>query len=118
MIETLVRCALLRCPECGLLPIFSAPFKIRHHCPACGSLIEREEGFFVGAMFVNAITTELTILAACVIGMLTIGFNERLIMTVLFPMGLLLPVVFYHHSWSVWLNINHLIDSLSGDKGR
>jgi uncharacterized protein (DUF983 family) len=116
MIETLKHCARLRCPSCGHLPIFKAPFRIRQHCPSCGMVFEREDGYFVGAIMVNIIATEMVILAIYLFCLLTIGFSERFIFFILFPMGLISPAVFYHHSWSLWLSFNYLIDLRSWDK--
>lgn len=112
--KILSRCVGLRCPACGGASIFRAPFRRRHHCPACGALFEREEGYFVGAISVNVITTELVILLVYILCLLTISFNETLIFVVLLPLALLFPVAFYHHSWSLWLSFDHLIESLPG----
>src|SRR2546423_84659 len=111
IITTLLRSLRLRCPVCGLSSIFQRPFKVRHHCPSCGALFQREEGFFVGAITINVVTTELIILVLYLVCLLTIG-NYQLILTVLFIAGLLFPVAFYHHSWSIWLSLDHLIESL------
>jgi uncharacterized protein (DUF983 family) len=116
MIDTLIRCIRLRCPACGRLPVFVAPFKRRRSCPSCGAQFDREEGYFVGAIMINVVGTEVALLAAYLICLSTVGFGERLILTFFLPMGLILPVAFYHHSWSVWLSLNHWIDSLSNDE--
>jgi hypothetical protein len=34
-------------------------------------------------------------------------------LTVLFVLGVTFPLAFYHHSWSFWLGIDHLIEGLS-----
>ena len=72
----------------------------------------REEGFFAGAMLVNVITTEIVVLAIYVIHLLLIGSNYELLITVLFTVGLVFPIAFYHYSWSVWLSFNHLVEAL------
>ena len=72
ILPVLLRSLTLRCPACGRASIVRKPFLIRHHCPDCRSLFKREEGFFVGAILANVITTEFIILLACLI-FLTIG---------------------------------------------
>ena len=72
----------------------------------------REEGFFVGAILINVVTTEAVILALYLIS-LVIGFNYQIVLTVLFIAAISFPVVFYHHSWSIWLGFDHLIEGLS-----
>ena len=101
--------------------MFGAPFQVRHHCPACGALFQREPGFFVGAIMVNVVTTEFAVLVAYLACLLTLGgARQQLIIAALFAVGFLFPVAFYHHSWSLWLAADHVIETLPklGDPGR
>ena len=108
----LLRCLWLRCPACGRSSIVQRPFHIKHHCPSCDALFKREEGFFVGAIMVNVITTEFVVLAIYLICLPVIGSSYHLVLTALFIVALLFPVAFYHHSWSVWLSFDHLVETL------
>ena len=112
VVGTLVRCLRLRCPACGRSSIFQSPFKIRHHCPSCRALFQREEGFFVGALAINVVTTELVILAAYFLCLLAAGDRFELMLAALITLALLFPVAFYHHSWSAWLSLDHLLETL------
>jgi uncharacterized membrane protein YccC len=78
----------------------------------CRSLFKREEGFFVGAIVANVLTTELVVLAAYFAGLTLLDKNFDLLLAVLFAVAVLFPVAFYHHSWSVWLAADYLIESL------
>jgi hypothetical protein len=60
----------------------------------------------------NVITTEVVILAAYTISMLLVVSNYELVLTILFIIALLFPVAFYHHSWSAWLSLDHLVETL------
>ena len=111
-VRTLARGALLRCPVCGARTVFQSPFKVRHHCPACLALFQREEGFFVGAIMVNGVTTEAAVLAAAGLWLLLASGRDALLLPVLFAVALLFPVAFYHHAWSLWLAADHLIEKL------
>src|SRR4051794_11602537 len=66
---TLARGARLRCPVCGGPTVFQSPFRVRTHCPACGAVFQREEGFFVGAIMLNVVTTEAAVMAAAAFGL-------------------------------------------------
>jgi uncharacterized protein (DUF983 family) len=110
--ETLSRGVRLRCPVCGVARVFQTPFRIRHHCPACRALFQREDGFFVGAIMINVVTTEAAVMAAAALLMLIFDASGTLLLTLLFAVGLLFPVAFYHHSWSLWLAADHLIEKL------
>ena len=109
----LLRGLKLRCPVCGLSTVFRRPFKVRHHCPACGALFQREEGFFVGALMINVVATEAAVLATYAVFLLARGGGQdALPLSLLFAVALLFPVAFYHHSWSLWLASDHIIERL------
>lgn len=110
--KVLVRSLRLLCPACGQSSILNGPFQIKHHCPTCDSLFKREDGFFVGAIMANVITTEFVILASYVTLLLLFGVRYETGLIVLFIIGILFPVAFYHHSWSFWLGFDYLIESL------
>lgn len=77
----------------------------------CGALYQREEGFFVGALTINVVTTELIILLLYLACLFWLN-SYQTILVILFIAGLLFPVAFYHHSWSIWLSLDHLIERL------
>jgi len=110
LLRTLGRSLRLLCPACGRASVAERPFQIRHHCPRCRALFKREDGFFVGAIAINLVTTELVTLGLYLAGLLFFDFET--IFTVLFATALVLPVVFYHHSWSFWLGADYFIESL------
>lgn len=102
----------LHCPACGEASIADRPFHIRHHCPVCLSLFKREDGFFVGAILANVVITELVILVFCFFCLLVLRADYESVLGVLFAVALLFPVAFYHHSWSLWLGFDYLVESL------
>lgn len=102
----------LLCPACGRASIVERPFQIKHHCPACRALFKREEGFFVGAIVANVLTTELAVLATYFLCLSLASTRFDLLLTILFAVALLFPVAFYHHSWSLWLGADYVIESL------
>jgi|ERR1043166_7507124 predicted RNA-binding Zn-ribbon protein involved in translation (DUF1610 family) len=112
-IETVLSRAMrLRCPACGQSSIAGRAFRIRHHCPNCLAIFKREEGFFVGAILANVLTTEALILAVCFFCLMVVGASYESVLVGLFIVGLLFPVLFYHHSWSLWLAFDYLVEGL------
>jgi uncharacterized protein (DUF983 family) len=112
IIEIISRCLRLRCPACGRASIVNSPFHIRQECSSCGVSFNREEGFFVGAIMANVVTTELVILIAYLMA-LAVGHEiDQLVIGVLLGLAVTFPLAFYHHSWSLWLGLDHLIESL------
>ena len=76
------------------------------------ALFKREDGFFVGAILANVVTTELVILVVCFFFLLIVGADYESVLVLLFVMALLFPVAFYHHSWSLWLGFDYIVESL------
>ena len=100
----------LKCPRCGEGPLFRAIFRMEYHCRVCGLVFEREQGYFTGAIYINVIATESLLIAALLIYFtITVKFDQKLF-TILFVLGALLPVLFFHHSRSLWLAVDHIID--------
>jgi uncharacterized protein (DUF983 family) len=110
--RTLLRSLRLRCPVCGAAALFQKPFQVRHHCPACSALFQREAGFFVGAIMANVVTTEIVIIVVYLVCLMLLSAHYELMLTLLFIVGILFPVAFYHHSWSLWLGVDYIVESL------
>jgi uncharacterized protein (DUF983 family) len=110
--KTLARGARLCCPACGGARVFQSPFRVRPQCPACGAVFQREEGFFVGAIMLNVVTTEAAVMAAAGLCLLLSPGRDALLLWLLFAVAILFPVAFYHHSWSLWLAGDHLVEGL------
>lgn len=68
----LFRALLLHCPHCGKGGIFNHFFSQKQVCPNCGLWLEREPGYYSGAMGINLIVSEL---------LFTAGFVLLLVMT-------------------------------------
>jgi hypothetical protein len=76
------------------------------------ALFKREDGFFVGAILANVVTTELVILFVCFFSLLIVGANYDSVLVLLFVTAVIFPVAFYHHSWSLWLGFDYIVESL------
>jgi len=101
----------LRCPACGGGPLYQGYFTMRPICPSCGLRLEREEGYFLGAMLLNLLVAE---------GLFIAGFALLLIRTWPTPPWTLLtwgsmaavvlfPTILYPFSRTVWLALDLLV---------
>jgi uncharacterized protein (DUF983 family) len=106
----------LCCPACGRAAIFARLFNVKERCTACDVIFKREEGFFVGAIMANVVATELLILIVYSACLLLANFGDRTTLTILFVVGVSFPLAFYHHSWALWLGLDHLIETLPRGK--
>jgi uncharacterized protein (DUF983 family) len=88
VVGTLARGARLRCPACGGAGVFRSPFRVRPECPACGAVFQREEGFFVGAIMINVVTTEAAVMATAGLWLLTTSGRDAALLPLLFAVAL------------------------------
>jgi uncharacterized protein (DUF983 family) len=110
--DAVIRGVTLRCPACGQASIIDRPFRIAERCASCCVLFKREEGFFVGAILINVVITEAIILLAYLISIPLMALHYQYGLGLLFVLAILFPIAFYHHSWSLWLTFDHLVEGL------
>jgi len=115
---TLGRSLKLKCPVCGRASIVQRPFNLKHRCDSCGVIFKREEGFFVGAIMANVVATEVLILIIYFTLLLVTDLGERARLIIVFAVGISFPLLFYHHSWALWLGMDHLIEGLPREPSR
>jgi uncharacterized protein (DUF983 family) len=58
----------LRCPRCLQGKVFRGAFAMNDPCPVCGLIFEREEGYFLGAMYVSYLLASAFFLSAYFVG--------------------------------------------------
>jgi uncharacterized protein (DUF983 family) len=97
----------LRCPRCGAGRLYRRPFKMNEQCANCALKFEREQGYFVGAIYINYAAT----IAIAVPGFFLLDalakFTIDRQLTLWVPFAVLFPLLFFHHSRSLWLAFDH-----------
>jgi hypothetical protein len=80
------------------------------HCPACGLRFEREQGYFLGALYIAyALATpilSLLTLVCWLLGVGSVGLSFLAAIIVFFPIS---PMVF-RYSRVIWMHLDHLLD--------
>ena len=115
--RALARGLRLRCPRCGVGRLFRGPFRILHNCPECHLRFEREQGYFVGAIYLNYAATVVVAMTGYFLlhryAGLTLGAQLALWGTfcVVFPLWGL------RYSKSLWLALDHFLDPEGGPDG-
>lgn len=102
----------LRCPYCGKGKIFAHGFTMNDHCPNCGWMFEREEGYWTGAIAINLVVAE-TLAAVIAVPLAIMQVSPWLVMGVFLPLVIALPFVFYRHSNSFWMALDFIIHPVS-----
>jgi hypothetical protein len=79
------------------------------HCSFCGLVFEREQGYFIGAIYVNVIATEAVLVSVYVASFLKTPIISQSVIVTLLALAVILPLIFYHHSRSLWLSLDYLL---------
>ena len=98
----------LQCPNCGRGRLFESWFQLRERCSACQVWLEREEGYFVGAMAVNIIIGEfLPVMGAIVALVITWPYPPWQVLQIAVPVAMgLCPVLLFPFSRTLWLALD------------
>ena len=97
----------LRCPRCGVGSLYRRPFKMNEQCANCALKFEREQGYFVGAIYINyAATIAIAVPGFFLLDELTkLTIDQQLALWV--PFAVIFPLLFFPHSRILWLAVDH-----------
>jgi uncharacterized protein (DUF983 family) len=110
----------LQCPECGKHPVFVPVSKIRSlydwfypldGCPQCGYAYEREQGYFLLAIW--AVNYGLIAGVGLMIGLLLQSFTSLSLWTIAIGLAVVMPLAsfaFARHAKSLYLALDHFCD--------
>jgi uncharacterized protein (DUF983 family) len=79
-------------------------------CGACGLKFEREQGYFVGAIYINYAATVLIAVPGFFVLDLWTTMNIHQQLALWIPFAVIFPLIFFHHSRSLWLVLDHLVN--------
>ena len=115
--EVVWRAIRLRCPRCGGTPLYAAWFTMHDRCARCGLVYEREQGYFVGAIYVNYAMTIALALGTPLVLDWTLGVPLTVQLVVAVGAAALAPLLFFRWSRAVWLAVDLLVSRVV-DHGR
>lgn len=100
------RGARLRCPACGRGPLFQSWFRMHDACAGCGLPFTREQGFYLGSIYINYGVT--VIVTGGLYGLLVAGFgtSHETALAVCLVVAVALPVLFFRHARSFLLALD------------
>ena len=99
----------LRCPRCGRSPLYAGWFRMHERCAACGLRYEREQGYFVGAIYVNYAVTVFVAAGTVLVLDWTIGLTLTAQLAIGIALGALVPLLFFRYARSLWLSLDYLV---------
>lgn len=100
----------LRCPRCGAGKLFRGPFSMHARCPNCKLNFEREQGYFVGAIYINyAVTVAIAVPGYLVLDYL-LGLSLASQLTLWISFAIIFPLLFFRHSRSLWVGLDYFFN--------
>lgn len=106
----LSRAMRLQCPRCGRGKVFRGLFSMLPQCSICALRFEREQGYFLGAIYINYAAT----VAIMIAGFLSldhfaiVSLAQHMGLWISF--GVVFPLLFYRYSKSLWQCIDYLVN--------
>ncbi|MFO0980319.1 MAG: DUF983 domain-containing protein [Planctomycetota bacterium] len=93
----------LRCPACGTGHQFASLLRMHARCATCQFRFEREQGYFIGSIYVNYLTTGLIMVSGCFTLRFAFGIpiGVQLVPWTLF--GLIFPLLFFRYARSLFM---------------
>lgn len=96
----------LRCPACGRGPLFRSWFRMHDACHGCGLPFTREQGFYLGSIYINYGVT--VIVTGALYGLLVagLGTSHETALTACLVVAVALPILFFRHARSFLLALD------------
>ena len=100
----------MRCPRCGATPLFRGFFSMYPDCHSCNLKYEREQGYFVGAIYINYGVTAIIMIAGffCLDRFISLSLARQLTFWSIFGVGF--PLFFFRYSRSLWLSLDYIFN--------
>jgi len=131
MNPTLVRAFRLRCPRCGEGNLFRGLFRMHDACSACGASFTREQGFYLGSIYINYGVTVIGTGALYALLVLGLGWSHESALIACLVAAVAFPVWFFRWARSLLLALDGSVnrrqaagedaggtESLAGDDAR
>jgi len=79
-------------------------------CPVCQLRIEREPGYFVGAIYINYAVTVFIALTGSFLLDGWLGASVTVQLAVWLPFVVVFPILFFRYSKSLWLSFEYFVN--------
>ncbi len=100
----------LRCPRCGAPTLFRGAFSMYPACVNCELKFEREQGYFIGAIYINYGVTAIIMIAGYfwLDHLLQLSLARQLLLWSIFAVNF--PLFFFRYARSLWLSIDYIFN--------
>ena len=116
--DCLVAIVRQRCPRCRTGRMFRGAFAMNDPCPVCGLLFQREEGYFLGAMYFSYLigAVLLTAFYFTAAALLPDWSSPAVALVAMLPYLPLMPAVF-RYSRVLWVYLERMADPNDASAG-
>ena len=104
-----------RCPVCLTGPIFRSFLESHKHCPHCGVLYEREQGFYLNSMFI-AYTLGFLIILPSAFYLFWIESTVPFFTVAIVLETLILWPLIFRYSRVIWMHMDQVMDPRSAEQ--
>jgi len=107
-----------RCPVCGGGHLFHRWFHMEQRCPTCHVRLERVEGSWSGSVGLNTVVSFTCLFLALLIGFLVTwpDVSAATLALVAGPVAVLVPILFFPLSKTIWLAVELSMRPLAPDE--
>lgn len=102
-VATMLRGLRLRCPCCGVGPIFRGYFAMNARCAHCGRLFDRAPGYLLGSIYFNYGVTAVLVVAIYFGLYFTDTLRGTPLLALLTAFGVLFPLWFFRYARGLWI---------------
>jgi uncharacterized protein (DUF983 family) len=100
-----------RCPRCRRGAVFSGSVTMHERCPDCGLKFEREQGYFVGSMYVSyGIAVVMITALFWVVSFFAPNSSFEMALTVASVLFLVFVPLVFRYSRIIWMYVDRTID--------
>jgi uncharacterized protein (DUF983 family) len=100
----------LRCPRCRQGQVFRGLLQMNDPCPRCGLIFQREEGYFLGAMYISYVLGSVVVGAEYFVSWLLWPDAPSLPLCLILFAGYL-PLMPWLYRWSrvIWMHMDYFV---------
>ena len=89
--------------------MFQGLFGMNDPCPCCGLIFQREEGYFLGAMYVSYFIGVFLLGGGYYLGMTYLGWNDLVLLSVLLLLYLPLTPLVFRYARATWIYLDRWV---------
>ena len=109
--QAISRIVRLRCPACGIGPLFRGLFAMEPECSHCGYSYRREPGFYLGSIYINYGVTAIATILLYALMVVGVGTTHERALMVSVMVAVVLPIVMFRWARALLLALDNSVNA-------